>query len=144
MMRSLRLLPLALLLAVSGCDSGSDPDDASVFSGPYEGQITASFFNGATAEYEIRLDLDEPDVNGRYDGTVRIARAQGAADAVTVTGDAFGLVTGSAITLSSTAGGGDFGFGGEGTLSGSTLQLTAATLTDPAFGGSDSFSITLR
>ena len=52
-------LVLALLLVVAvGCDSvGGD----TALAGPYEGDVTAAFADGISIDFEIRLDLDEPD-----------------------------------------------------------------------------------
>lgn len=145
------VLALLLLALVSvGCDSGGDD---TAFSGLYEGEVTAAFADGTSIDFDIRLDLGEPDVEGRFEGDFRVVRGPvGFADEYIGVGEVSGLVTGSSVTLSgmttrtevARAQGAGIRLTGEGTVDGSTIRLTSATLLDFAYGESEPFSITFR
>ena len=140
---------LLLALVAVGCDSSGD----AAFSGLYDGEVTAAFVGGVSIDFEVRLDLDEPDAEGEFDGDLRVVRGPvGFADEYIGLGEVSGLVTGSRVTLSgmttrtevARAQGTGIRLTGEGTVDGGTIRLTTATLLDFAYGESEPFAITFR
>ena len=87
---------LLLALVAVGCDSSGD----AAFSGLYDGEVTAAFVGGVSIDFEVRLDLDEPDAEGEFDGDLRVVRGPvGFADEYIGLGEVSGLVTGSRVTV---------------------------------------------
>ena len=144
-------LVLALLLVVAvGCDSGGGD---TALAGPYEGDVTAAFVGGVSIDFEVRLDLDEPDAEGEFDGDLRVVRGPvGFADEYIGLGEVSGVVTGSSVTLSgmttrtevARAHGTGIRLTGGGTIDGGTIRLSSATLLDFAYGESEPVSITFQ
>ena len=60
MLRHLRLFPLALLLAVAGCDSGSDPDAGLTLGGTYTGTLSSGNVFTATIPADTPSDPSLP------------------------------------------------------------------------------------
>lgn len=143
-----RLLPLAALLALAACDSGTDePAPSGNVAGTYAGDATASFADGTTIDYGVRLTLGEPDDMGVAIGPLRIDRGPvGTVSAVTVTGKASAQVSGTTLELTGSAAkaGGGITFEGTATLRDSLLVVSRATFVDYAYGESDGVAITLR